>query len=346
MFRHCFNVSTFAVLLLMVSISSQPALSAEDPTLRQFEHAVRLADAGNSLEALKLLDWLIKKNLNDNDAILERAKLEINQDQLDKAYRDLNKVIADCPTNGYALSCRGYCYCRMAKYREAISDLTKVIDLNYVDSIDQNEGFDYVNRGKAYRALGKTELGELDLRKGAQLSLLTQARILRDQTKLSDAIDLVNGVIAKYPNQMSAIFLRGILLLNTGKYERATLDFSTIIKNKKEFSPGYFFRADAEISLQHYAAAVDDYTSIIKLNPRYAALGLTAETGRNKGRRRVSDVALVSLADIYFLRARAYRLSNLRISALADLRQAIKLRPDDQDAISDFQTLQRSENKR
>src|SRR5262249_8504378 len=124
-------------------------------------------------------------------------------------------------------------------------------------------------------------------------------------------------------------FFRAIVLGNDGQYAKAIDEFTDLIKTDRSNPVLYYFRADNCATVGKNEQAISDYSTIISLHPRVAAINFVAETGRTTKTEGGYDEAVISLGDIFFLRGSVYFKTGSLDKALADFAETTRLNPSD-----------------
>jgi len=161
------------------------------------------------------------------------------------------------------------------------------------------------------------------------IRMVGRALDFRDSRRPDDAIALCNQVIKSDPNEVVAYFIRGVVLNNTGHYPEAVNDFSKCLKLCPAFICPLYFRADAYSQMNEHLKAIDDYTKLLHSGHRFLASKQTAETGRQREHFNGRDEEIITIADIYYLRARAKVSSGQVRQAIVDYDLSAKLAPND-----------------
>src|ERR1039457_4849722 len=223
--------------------------------------------------------------------------------QYDEAVTDLSRAIDLEPADASLIAQRGETYRLMERYDEAATDLSRAIDL------EPGYGWAIGSRGQAYQALGRYDEAVTDL---------------------SRAIDLE-------PGYAWAIWQRGETYRLMGRYDDAVTDLSRAIDLEPAHAWAIGSRGPAHQALGRYDDAVPDLSRAIDLEPADAWLiAQRGETYRLMGR---YDDAVTDLsraidlepADAWAIaqRGETYRLMGRYDDAVTDLSRAIDLEPAD-----------------
>ncbi len=263
-----------------------------------------------------------------------RAGTKIDLEDFRGALADCDEAIKLNPKLAGAYSRRGFAYGALGKYDRAVGDLTTAINLRQIDCFRWNDYFDYDNRAKAYRSLGKRIEAQKDEAVAKTLHLIKNAYMLRESIETKKALDLMQQVVKSQPESMSAHYMRGICALNYNQNDLAIQDFSFLLQKNPACMPAYYLRADAYSKANKIEPAIKDYSRIIEANPVVVTACDTAETGRYHGDQSSYDSSVIWTTDIYVLRAMLYRQQKKIDLAMKDLNKAIAMAPDDYEAVT------------
>jgi tetratricopeptide (TPR) repeat protein len=136
-------------------ISTQPtqhtAIPSGTPMLEPhvfYRQAIERAEAGDATGALNDLDWVLKTNDVDAEALCCRAAIYSTLGQFQAAIADFNRVLAADDQSAMAYGGRGRSRLRLGDVAGALSDFDRAITINPSDATLR------VMRGIAYRDLG------------------------------------------------------------------------------------------------------------------------------------------------------------------------------------------------
>jgi tetratricopeptide (TPR) repeat protein len=174
---------------------------------------------------------------------------------------------------------RGRAYFRIADYKSAIGDFSKVIELN----IDLSQAYTY--RGLSHKSLKEYQLAINDFtsslfynQKNDQLASLYVHRgeTKVDLNKYKDAINDFNLALSLNPDLKGVYLSRGYALYANGDYELSSNDYAKAIQlyqdNKKMLVLLYDFRASNERNLQHFDKALENLAQGLMLDPENGLL--------------------------------------------------------------------------
>ena len=316
-----------------------------DPSFEAFARGCECAEMRSGDEALKWFDQALKLNPRDAEALSARAAAYIFKDDLKRALKDLDQSIKLAPQMMKSYSRRGYVYLALGRREEGIRDLTRVIESDWVDPIDQMPHSDLLNRSKAYRAKGMLKEAARDAALAEKYALLEKLQAFRIQFKLKEAKQTGDEAVKQLPESSYANLLGGVSALNFASYREAFDRFSKVISKHPDCSFAYYFRADAARGLKKFAQAQSDYDKILSLKPRYVAMSYTAATGKSAGSKTQIDCQPVLLSDIYFLKGLAYEQAGDLVKAVNCLETYVKMRPEDREGYFELANFLVKQNK-
>ena len=87
-------------------------------------------DSGNFPEVLSICSKLLKRDLNDTEAIYLRGQVYASLGDYSKAIAEYDEILEIDPKNTWALQMRGGTYAAVFEYQLAINDLNKAIQIN------------------------------------------------------------------------------------------------------------------------------------------------------------------------------------------------------------------------
>ncbi len=199
-----------------------------------------------------------------------RGNLYREQQKYKLALDDYNKAIELNPNHAGAYYNRGLLYSDQKKYDLALSDYDKAIEINH------NYAEAYVNRGVLYRLQEKYELALADYDKAIELNrndavaYYNRGNLYKNLQKYDSALADYNQAIKLNRNFANAYYNRGVLYIDLQKYDLALSDFSKAIEINRNFAGAYNNRGLLYDNQKKYDLALSDYSKAIDINPNYA----------------------------------------------------------------------------
>ncbi|MDT3675487.1 tetratricopeptide repeat-containing serine protease family protein [Microcystis wesenbergii] len=196
---------------------------------------------------------------NEKSSVLSRLK------RYDEGLAAINQAINLAPRAAW-YSNRGVLYQDQQKYKLALDDYNKAIELN------PNHANAYVNRGILYYNQQKYELALSDFSKAIDINpndaeaYSNRGGVYYNQQKYELALSDINKAIDINPNDAEAYYNRGNLYYNQQKYDSALADYNQAIKLNRNFANAYVNRGALYYNQRKYELALADYDKAIELN--------------------------------------------------------------------------------
>lgn len=154
-------------------------------------------------------------------------------------------------------------------------------------------------------------------------------------TDLNEKIKLLNQVIEEEPKNLDAYFHRAITKNDLGDYGGAIVDYSRIIVEEPD-ADTYFNRGNSKYSLKDFVGAKEDYAKAFMQDENFidalyslACVKLDLDENESAIKDFSSVIKLVpDNANVYTLRALAYKSIEQYTNALKDYSTAISIQPD------------------
>ena len=220
---------------------------------------------------------------------------------VDTSLDAINKKIAEDPQNPELLHTRALLLIDLKKFDEALSDMRNVL------TIDSTKSEYYITMADLSMAANRTFNAKMFLEKAIALdpdnheASLRLAELNFIVRRYPESLDILNRLISKDKSDTTALLMRGFIFKENGDTNRAVSDFRTAVESNPEFyaayhqlgmifqlrndpiCEGYFsnairIRPNSEEALygrglwyqehDEFDKAIQDYTSIIKINPK------------------------------------------------------------------------------
>jgi len=245
---------------------------------------------------------LIPSPPKSEKSVFKKAHLAYEQGNYHAAIDKYTEAIRLNPTCASYYAHRGYALRGLARFREAIEDLTFAIE------IDPGPEY-YEFRGLSYRALGELELALMDFDESLCLE----------------------------PGQIRIHQYRGDIKLRLGRDFEAIADYDQAIKMGTESPNTFYLRGWCRVQLPVYRwdLAEQDFTRAIDLDPDFAAafLGRAKIKGTRRYQSALADLEeaiglMPQFAEAYGERGILNRRLEKYQAALTDLNRAIDIQPE------------------
>ncbi len=211
-----------------------------------------------------------------SDAYQGRGVAYRQQGKFKEAMDDFNKAIELDPKNTYAYNSRGNAYLDQKDYKDAIADYTQAIKLL------PTYAYAYDNRGDAYDDEGDIADAIADYTKAIELD--AEASFYNDRgiayfhkKDYDNAIADYTKAVQMDPNYAAAYDNRGDANRDKGSTDQAIADYTSAIALDRTNPVYYFDRGFVHDHRSEYDDAIEDYSEAIRLDPAkasyYDALG-------------------------------------------------------------------------
>lgn len=211
------------------------------------------------------------QGVKDNESLnLQRAREALDEEDYEKAEDFLWAEINDVnPTNGYAYYELSEIYRVFELYDDAIEMADEALKLlPKRDKVFKSEA--YSTRGVAYLELGDTVRGVADLEKSIDLNetyyaLRQLGYVYAAMGNYAKSDEFGRKMIEMDPMDSRGELRLGMNAYYQEQYETAALHFDKAINIDNKYWYNYVWRAENNVSLKRYEAAVDDAIQSIYL---------------------------------------------------------------------------------
>jgi len=276
---------------------------------------------------------------NSAQSYLYRGGAYASLDEFQKAFDDFNYALELMPTQPQGYIGRGLVYASLNKPQQAFEDLNHALEL--APSLPQA----YIGQGHAYLILNEFEqaIGNfthaLELAPNLPQAYISQGHAYLILNEFEQAIGNFTHALELAPTLAPALlFSRGFCYLALKEYRQAIEDLDHANPDDPQT---YTYRGFAYLMLGDLRSANADFTRSLELNPEDINVGCTAEWTKMcqenpdpEMAARLEAIAAISSQDYsaYICRAMTLWLQKHFEEALAELEQAIQLKPTENDA--------------
>ena len=294
----------------------------------ELAEAIRLAP--NDPEIYAARGWL-RKNAGDNEPA--KADFELTIKLADKAIEAKQD-----PAGAY--HARAEAYAGVEDYDKALADLEDAIELKPDDEAV------YANRAATYELKGEQDKAAADLNKVLELQpeywrgLNLRGNLFAARLDYDRAVADATAGIKLNKRNAQAYFNRGYAYRSKKDYVRAISDISEAIRLLPNFTNAYANRGWAYFGQKDYDRALADFKRTLELNPKVvgARNGIgQVYIAQKDFPHAISEYDALIAADPssvnYTMRGDAYKSMGDTAKAIADLSEAIRLKPDNTGAL-------------
>lgn len=262
------------------------------------------SDQGGSEDAGGSLVKLYGSDLNNPDALINRANKRATNGDLEGALGDFDEAITLNPAKATAYFNRGFLYNTSGQFEAAINDFSEAIAL----LPDYDEA--YYHRGNSYRQLGNFQRAIQDYSGAIRINpycIKAYYKRAESRAELGDhagALTDFSQVILRVPKDANAYCQRGIFLSQSGELAKAIEDFSVAIEHNPRLADAYFHRGYCLAQLGEAEKASQDFSEALLHDPNHQAaytraydLGMLKESPVERASSRSSDYSLPILEE-------------------------------------------------
>ncbi len=307
--KHRFLCRSIPVFLF-VCLGCVQVFTQNDLTRMQelFNEGNSFLNKGDHQKAVQKYDEAIAVSPTAPAVYLNRGLAYIYLSRFTNAHADVDKALAllnavgnDQRQSAVGYQIRGLAFQSQGDLKSAIEAYSKAIELGPSRAAYWN------GRGNSYQLSQRRKEAIADYTEAIKLdprlphSYINRSSIYRDQKKFNDALRDLDEAL-KIDKTIPALFLhRGNVYLDTGKFDEALNDYNNAISLQPK--PEYFYaRGRLHTMRGNYDLGVNDNTEALRRDP--------------------------SNAEAYRNRAVAYSYLGKLDLALADLRNAVALKPN------------------
>ena len=167
---------------------------------------------------------------------------------------------------GMAYNARGNARLALSDFEPAIADFTAAINL------DSRDGWNYLQRARAFEGKGEHESAQADYDKALEISpelvrFIDAGRDRRSEKTRPVAKNDSPAPDEVEPKTAADYFNRGTAFLQQKDHDSAIADFTKSVERDPKFRDAYFNRGNAFMVKQDFERAIADYSRAIDLAP-------------------------------------------------------------------------------
>ncbi len=262
------NIKTYAMLLLIVTFITLPAITYSQTTNALIERAKSLIDKNEMDTALADLNLIISREPDNAEALTQRSRIFINRNLPDKALPDAEKALSFNANNAVALNVRGLCKGAKKDFSGAIADFSRAITL------DPKFTKALMNRGRFHRLQNNPAKALADFSKVIEIEpenyvvLYYRANLYKEQKKFNEAI-LDYDALIKLDPQIDVYFSERAFSYSQmiGKVENALADAEKAIILNSQNLTALIVRGWGRTVKNDFEKAEADFAAAFALAP-------------------------------------------------------------------------------
>ncbi len=176
------------------------------------------------------------------------------------------RAIEANPNGQWAFFIRGNAYAMINNLSKSLKDYYSF------EKIDNDFPVMYLNRGivnvnlhNRYQAMEDFNMA-LKRRPDLYEAKYFKGKMLGENGKYDEAIDLLNEVISKDPTDLGALIHRGLYHKKRNNYIEALSDYDVVIKNETGIAEAYHNRGNLRVMIKDLNGAMDDFNEAISID--------------------------------------------------------------------------------
>lgn len=300
---------------------------------------------GDRKKARASLDEAIRLAGDDDEVKAEALRWRASiRDNLEDRLKDLSEAIELTPQKAELLRLRGELYLAADKAAEALADFDAALKINQDDASSHEE------RGRALQALKRYDEAKESFSRAAELvpdssiPLLERAHVSALAGDYDKAIEDVGRALEIDPDNWFALLLRAQTLAQAGNPEEALADAKRAFELRPDSDDALRVWAMVTEKAGQTATAVKDLRQQVEANPDDAVawlqLGLLYAAQHKSLKAIDAYSAAIKLKRrrefSYQVRADTYLNRGMQKEAIADYKEALKLKPDNSGVLNNL----------
>ncbi|MCW5821200.1 MAG: tetratricopeptide repeat protein [Cyanobacteria bacterium TGS_CYA1] len=262
----------FVITACLLSLAGLPSAHAEDRIahLRYLGSAELNWQTQKREEALKDIDKSIEAYSGNAGAYLLRASMRGTMGNHKGVVDDCNRALYLKPDMDAAVQIRAVAYAALGKYKEAIEDLTTLIDKR------KNDTKSYLTRADVYGMADDEKMSRKDINKALELEP-SNARAKRALViwhlqfrKFKEALPLTEKYVSENPKSADAHYFLARAHSGNNQIQKAIEDCTQAINLDPKFYRAFTSRGYYKLILKDYKGSIIDSDSSIKLDSKNA----------------------------------------------------------------------------
>ena len=280
-----FHRNSIVCTLIVSSLASSLYFSPVFAEQTYAQKGAEQLNKKNYLQSIELLKRAIEQDSNDSVSVYNRGQAYRNLGKYKEAIADYTRYLELAPEDSeiyLVYHNRGVCYNAEGDYSNAIADFDQ--------ALSQNSSYSQTNleRGSAY--LGRAQSGDNE-RALSDASVYISSNtneaagyVLRGKVnsalgKVQDALDDMNKAIAIDPSGQNYCE-RGRVFHESGQYDKAIGDYDKVLSMNPNDGNTFYNRALSNKAREQYKAAIEDFDKSLTLIPN--DFWAILERGRSK----------------------------------------------------------------
>jgi tetratricopeptide (TPR) repeat protein len=170
------------------------------------------------------------------------------------------------PNSQWAFFLRGNAYAMINELSKSLKDYYSFEKIdNEFPVLYLNRGIANINMGNRYQAMEDFNQA-LKLRPDLYEAMYFKGKMLGENGKYDEAIELLSKVIAHDPGDLGALIHRGLYNKKKNNYIEALSDYDAVIKFEVNIAEAYHNRGNLRVMIKDLSGALEDFDEAISLD--------------------------------------------------------------------------------
>lgn len=222
--------------------------------------------AGDPFKKLDEYELELKNDPDNYQLIIRTALAEFYVHNYGNAIILCSRAIEVNPNGQWAFFIRGNAFAMINELSKSLKDYYSFerID-NSFPVLYLNRGIVNMNLGNRYQAMEDFNAA-LKLRPDLHGAMYFKGKMLGENGKFDEAIELLSKVIEHHPKDIGALMHRGQYYKKKNNYIEALSDYDVIIKNDVEIAEVYHNRGNLRIMIKDLKGALEDFDEALSVD--------------------------------------------------------------------------------
>ncbi len=176
------------------------------------------------------------------------------------------RAIQANPNGQWPFFIRGNAYAMINDLSQSLKDYYSFEKIdNDFPVLYLNRGIVNVNMNNRYQAMEDFNMA-LKLRPDLYEAKYFKGKMLGENGKYDEAIDLLTEVISNDPGDLGALIHRGLYSKKINNYIEALTDYDVVIKNETGIAKAYHNRGNLRVMIKDFNGAMEDFNEAISVD--------------------------------------------------------------------------------
>ena len=222
--------------------------------------------AGDPFKKLDEYELELRNDPENYALIIRTALAEFYVHNYGNAIELCTKAIEANPNGQWPFFIRGNAYAMINNLNNSLKDYYSFEKIdNTFPVLYLNRGIVNVNLNNRYQGMEDFNMA-LKLRPDLYEAKYFKGKMLGENGKYDEAIDLLSEVITNDPADLGALIHRGLYYKKINNYIEALSDYDVVIKNETGIAKAYHNRGNLRVMIKDLNGALEDYNQAISVD--------------------------------------------------------------------------------